>query len=66
MPTFSSPLEQPRKLYEWRGGQATRPTPTIPEITLDPQAPPVCSSCAGSVEKVVGGWWCSACELASY
>lgn len=61
-----------RALYEYRGtnrdltgpagAEAPRPNP----VTLfSANTAPSCSSCAATTEKVVGGWWCSSCEMAA-
>jgi hypothetical protein len=53
------------KLYEWRGGErASRPAPQQ-IIEMDRTSAPVCNWCFGSVQKVVGGWWCDSCETAA-
>jgi hypothetical protein len=56
----------PRKLYEYRGNAGTRAAapPQESTDTLAQENATVCTWCSGSVEKVVGGWWCGACESA--
>ena len=69
----SRPEEPPRALYEYRGKNRDAALlnsrdlsllhTDLPVVARSRVAPP-CSHCSASTEKVVGGWWCSSCEIA--